>query len=137
MKVINGIECEECLKPELVRFETGDCLEGVLLQRNRVTLAGRPAIQYLLEKPNGLVVKFNGTADIIEKLRADDVGHFVSIACIGEDTTVRRGENCMKVFEIYRSKAPVGKVRADSAGNVKVEPPARDNPEITDEDIPF
>ena len=135
-KVINGIECEECLKPELVRFQTGDVLEGVLLQRNRVTLGGKPAIQYMLEKPNGMVVKFNGTADIIEKIQPGYVGHFLSITCIGEDQMVKRGENYMKIFEIYRSKEPVSKPNGSGQAGAS-EPAAGDGTEITDADIPF
>ena len=135
-KVINGIECEECLKPELVRFQTGDVLEGVLLQRNRVILGGKPAIQYLLEKPNGMVVKFNGTADIIEKIQPGYVGHFLSITCIGEDQMVKRGDNYMKVFEIFRSKDPVTKASSNGQAGAS-EPRAGDGTEITDADIPF
>ena len=135
-KVINGIECEECLKPELVRFQTGDVLEGVLLQRNRVTLGGKPAIQYMLEKPSGVVVKFNGTADIIEKIQPGYVGHYLQITCIGEDQMVKRGDNYMKVFEIFRSKEPVSK--ANSNGHTGAsETVAGDGTEITDADIPF
>lgn len=136
-KVINGIQCEECLAPELVRFEAGDTLEGVLLNRDRVSVQGKPVIQYLLEKTNGMTVKFFGTADIVQKLRPDHVGRFLSITCRGEDQMVKRGENCMKVFEIFASEKPVGKVRVDSSGHTTMEAPRGDGTEITDEDIPF
>lgn len=126
-KVINGVECEEVLAPQLVRFEAGDVVEGILLARERVTIQGKPVIQYMLEKTNGVVVKFFGTADLLQKLKPAHVGYFLSIACRGEDKTVKRGENCMKVFDVFASKKPM---RADAIA-------ASDGAEITDADIPF
>lgn len=127
-KVINGVECEEVLAPELVRFEAGDVVEGILLARERVSIQGKPVIQYMLEKSNGIVVKFFGTTDLLQKLKPAHVGYFFSIACRGEDKMVKRGENCMKVFEVFVSKKPM---RADAIAALA------DSAEITDADIPF
>ena len=135
--VVYGIEMEERHEPEFVRFDAGDLVEGVLLLRERITVKGKPVIRYTLEKPTGLCVTFLGTANLISRLRTDDIGHFVQIVCKGEDQMVKKGDNFMKVFEVNVSKAAVGKLRVDSSGRVTGAAPAGDGTEITDEDIPF
>ena len=123
-KTIDGHVCQEALDPEFVRFENGTELRGVLLSRQKVTIGGKPAIQYTLQRGDGSIVKFNGTAGMISKLRGDLINHFVSVTCIGEDHMVKRGDNYMKVFEIWFSVEPA-------------QEPAADGLEITDADIPF
>lgn len=146
-KEINGIVCSECEKPELVRFAKGECVEGLLLERNRVTIGGNPAIQYLVEKANGRLVKFNGTSDIVEKMQPRYVGHFIRVTYVGEDTTVKRGDNYMRVFEIFVSDWPVARdLRTQTFVEIKdgggqLAPVGQtelaDGTQITDEDIPF
>lgn len=113
--------------PRMIRFATGECVEGILDLRERITIQGKPVIRYTVKQDNGEYVTFLGTADLITKLRAGDVGLRVSIACIGEDTMVKRGDNCMKLFEVDVWEPVHG---ATSQGD-------GDGTRITDEDIPF
>lgn len=113
--------------PRMIRFATGECVEGILDLRERITIQGKPVIRYTVKQDNGEYVTFLGTADLITKLRAADVGLRVSITCIGEDTMVKRGDNCMKLFEVDVWE-PVHFATSQGDG---------DGTQITDEDIPF
>jgi len=122
------IEREE---PKFVSFATGDVIEGVLtdIERTNVkdkrTGAVSSCVRYTVEEQDGKCVQFLGTHQLNSKLRPGDRGHAVSIRCEGEDTMVKRGDNCMKVFKVLVSEQPV------SAASVT------DGMLITDADIPF
>lgn len=125
----NGTQVEmiERQEPRFVRFTAGDVVEGVLVGLSRQSVGGKAAIRYTVEDADGEMVAFIGTHQINQRLRPTDVGHKVEIRCVGEDTMVRRGDNCMKVFEVLVSKHPV---MAKASGPVS-------DLGITDEDIPF
>jgi hypothetical protein len=132
-------------EPKMVKFETGDCIEGRLSEVTRVTVKGKPCVKYLVDlgtvqtNSDGSInayvnamarVQFIGTHQINSRLALDDTGRFVIVRCVGEDVTVKRGDNCMKVFDIAVSPTVIrwGAVSAHGSSEV---------PEITDEDIPF
>ena len=134
-------------EPNFVQFKAGVSVEGILRSVESVNVKGSVATRYLLENgkmqidarngqvcafhSEGTLSRFLGTTQIDERMALSDVGRYVIIKCIGEDTMVKRGENFMKVFEFSVTNGPVewGPVRAGQAPD--------GTPEITDEDIPF
>ncbi|MGA9069176.1 MAG: hypothetical protein WB424_02905 [Terracidiphilus sp.] len=111
-------------EPPLMRFKVGDVLQGVLISFARARLADGFGIKYLVQKDDGSRVSFWGTTQINSFLHLpSDRGHYVQIKCMGEDASVRRGENCMKVFEVLVSDEVIGE--------------GEDSTFITDADIPF
>lgn len=120
-------------EPRFVQFRTGDLIEGVLAKmekigvRDKVTNQVSYTIRYTVTQDDGRDVCFLGTHQINSKLRPDDVRHRISVKCAGENTMVKRGDNCMKVFDVMVSAQPVSKNA----------PVIEDSGFITDEDIPF
>lgn len=112
--------------PKFIQFSTGDVVEGMLVGIERVLIKGKSGVRYTVQEDGGALVAFIGTYQLNTKLRIDDKGHRVDIRCVGEDVTVKRGDNCMKVFEVRVSDE---RVKAATA--------ITDGTEITDEDIPF
>jgi hypothetical protein len=88
---------------QLIKWEKGDVIEGVLLGIVKKTLDNKPALEYKVDAA-GKLVKFWGAYQLNEKLRPSDVGHAVMISYIGEDTGVGRNGNKMRVFEVKVSK---------------------------------
>lgn len=128
MSNVGEVKMVEREEPRFVQFNTGDVVDGVLTQIERVTVRDKPVVRYTVRKDDGFFVQFLGTHQINTKLRWEDRGHRISVACVGEDTMVKRGDNCMKVFKVLVSeKAVVNVPRAV----------ASDGTEITDDDIPF
>lgn len=115
------IEMVEREEPRFAQFTTGDVVEGMLVSIDRVTVKEKPCVKYTVREEDGGYVQFLGTHQLNTKLRPTDRGHYVSIRCEGEDTMVKRGENCMKVFKVLVSKEKA------KDGDLF----------ITDEDIPF
>jgi hypothetical protein len=91
----------------------------------RIRVKEKLAIRYTVQEESGAMLAFIGTHQLNAKLRPTDLAHRVEIRCIGEDTMVKRGDNCMKVFEVRVSKDPV------------IRGAAIDSTEITDDDIHF
>jgi len=118
---------EEREEPRFIQFRTGDAVEGILLAVEEVNIKGKRAMKYYVQEP-GIKIKtcFLGTHQINMKLDFSDIGHPVRIRCEGEDTMVKRGENCMKVFKIQ-----VAKERVTTDGEIS------SDPGISDADIPF
>lgn len=101
-------------------------LEGVLLAQAAVKVKGKDAVQYLLQRPDGSRVKFLQTYDLIEKLRHEDKGHYVTVEYIGNDPEVKGPDGQeMKRFEVWVSASSVMQAQRN------------DDPHITDEDVPF
>ncbi len=125
------MEMETRGEPRFVQFNAGDVVEGVLMGIERMTVKDRAtgrdrsAIRYTVAEGDGGTCAFLGTYQLNTKLRPSDRGHRVVIRCEGEDVTVKRGENQMKVFDVQVSKAPVSQSTAV------------DNLGITDADVPF
>jgi hypothetical protein len=113
-------------EPRFIQFVKGEVVEGVLLGIERMQVGGKPAVRYTLMSDSGEMGAFIGTYQLNTKLRIEDKGHRVSILFVGEDQTVKRGENYMKLFEVKVSKERVTGQTVASAGL-----------EITDADIPF
>jgi hypothetical protein len=124
-----------------IEFADGDVCDGVLVSIEKVMVrekvdGGAPerrnaAIRYTVRFEDGSEGFFHGTHQLNRKLRPEDRGHRVVIICRGEDPNVRRGENCMKLFDVRVSKNRVANVALPTAqreGTI---------PEITDDDIPF
>jgi hypothetical protein len=112
-------------EPKFVQFSTGDVIEGNLFAMERIRVKEKLAIRYTVQEESGAMLAFIGTHQLNAKLRPTDLAHRVEIRCIGEDTMVKRGDNCMKVFEVRVSKDPV------------IRGAAIDSTEITDDDIHF
>lgn len=113
-------------EPKFVQFATGDVVEGTLVNMERIAVKDKPAIRYTVKRVNEFLT-FLGTYQLNTKLHREDLGHRVEIRCVGEDTMVKRGENCMKVFDVKVSRDPVSKARTDVIADT----------EISDDDIPF
>jgi hypothetical protein len=124
------MEMETREEPKFIRFTTGDVCEGVLVLIEKAIVNKRPAVRYTVRLDDGSEVSFIGTNQINRRLRSGDEGHKVEIVCTGEDPSVKRGDNCMKLF----------KVRVSKSRTTGVSLPVRtegDVPEITDDDISF
>lgn len=126
-------------RPDPRKFEFGDGVEliGILLDVERRMVkdprsgAPKPAIRYTvreLQDPATMTyssepVFFYGTYQLDSKLRPSDVGHFIRILCRGEDKSVGRNGNNMKLFDVNVTK--------ETAPGF-----ANDGTEITDADLP-
>jgi hypothetical protein len=115
--------------PELHTWTVGEVVSGKLLSVERVSVKGKSVVQYVLH--SGIIsagkdsrFKFLGTYDLTQKLTPAHRGMLVRIKYLGEDATVKKGENAMKVFDVH--------VKPDPR-----DPPTRDAGPITDDDIPF
>jgi hypothetical protein len=113
-------------EPRFVKFSTGEVVEGTLIGIERIKVNEKMAVRYTVED-DGELVSFLGTYQLNVKIRPDDRGHKLIVRCVGEDTMVKRGENCMKVFEVQVSKE---RVRASASAPLE-------SLGITDDDIPF
>lgn len=106
---------EERLPPKKFDFAQGVILVGILTSHERTTVrdkrTGAPKMvnRYIVEERDAelKVVDtffFHGTVQLDSMLRPADVGHFVSIACTGEDKDAGRQGNAMKLFSVSVSK---------------------------------
>jgi hypothetical protein len=118
----NHRELEEILAPEMFTFSApGDCVAGVLLSIDKVTVKGKPVTQYLLRlEGSEKRVQLLATYDLGRKLQPEHKGLFVEITYVGDNREVRKGDNYLREFRVRVEKAST-----------------QNNPEITDEDIPF
>ena len=121
---------EDRKMPEKFDFAEGVVLVGVLIDISARQLKDprtgvlKRTNQYTVKEQDGDTVFFFGTYQIDAQMRPADIGHYVSIVCMGEDKNVERGGNAMKVFQIKVSKETAPGWAANGTP-------------ITDEDIPF
>ena len=108
-------------EPRFVQFAVGEVVNGVLVNMEKVTVNGKIAIRYTVREDDGEFCAFLGTHQLNTKLRPSDRGFYVSIRCEGQDESVQRNGNPMKLFKVL--------VSADKATDASLY--------ITDEDIPF
>lgn len=93
------IEREE---PRFVQFNEGDVVEGVLVEIKSLSVQGKPAIRYTVDD-NGQLYSFLGTYQINEKIHFGDKGKKVRIRYEGEDRSVARSGNPMRIFRVFVS----------------------------------
>jgi hypothetical protein len=128
----NGTQVEDTMElreePRFISFAAGDMVEGILTTMDRVMIAGKACVRYTVDQGEANYCSFIGTHQLNTKLRPSDLGHRVEIRCVGEDVTVKRGDNCMKVFEVRVSKLRAYPSGAHADSN---------DLGITDNDIPF
>jgi hypothetical protein len=98
-------------------------LTGTLLSMAPIAVKGKNVVQMLFQIDSAHQVKCLGTYDLLQKISRAHIGCQMRITYLGEDETVKRGDNAMKVFDV-QFRRPEGM-------------PARDSGPITDEDIPF
>lgn len=111
--------------PELQEWKTpGETIAGKLISAGPIDLKGKRVIQYILAPDPSHRVKMLGTYDLMQKLTSAHIGMQVRIKYLGEDDSVQRNGNSMKVFDVH--------VRRDPDA-----PAGRDSGPISDEDIPF
>jgi len=113
--------------PEMIQWtKPGQVITGKLISVARIEVRAKSVLQYLLATgvKDPARIKFLATYDLAQKLTSAHVGMLVRVKYLGEDETVKKGDNFMKVFDVH--------VKADPNA-----PPARDGGPITDEDIPF
>lgn len=116
--------------PKKMKFQEGDFVEGILIGILPLTVNGKECTLYTVMQNDDSLIEFLGTWQLDKKLRITDRGHRISIKCTGEDSTVQKGENKMKLFEV--------KVSKDAVKGAPIIPMKRDgDPGITDADIPF
>jgi hypothetical protein len=118
----NGRELEEVLAPEMFSFtKPGESISGVLLSIDGVTVKGKQVTQYLIRLDDDRRLQLLATYDLGRKVQRGHIGRFVEITYVGENREVKKGDNYLREFRVR-----VEKLRAQ-----------QDNPEFTDEDIPF
>jgi hypothetical protein len=107
-------ELEEVLAPEMFTFSApGDCVAGVLLSIDKVTVKGKPVTQYLLRlEDSEKRVQLLATYDLDRKLQPQHKGLFVEITYIGENKmsidhpiTPKRIENMRRLLIAQSSAA--------------------------------
>jgi hypothetical protein len=128
---VADVEMEERLEPKLISFSDGDICQGILTLVEKATVKDKLCVRYTVARTDGTEVCFLGTHQLNKKLKPDDCGHKVEIICTGEDQNVKRGDNCMKTFNVKVSKKLMRQVQL---------PPVQESEvvlEITDNDIPF
>ena len=96
------IEMVERKEPQFVQFNMGDVVEGILLKIERLRVQSKPALRYTVDD-DGQLYSFLGTYQINEKLQVSDIGKRVQIRYDGEDTSVIRAGNRMRIFRIFVS----------------------------------
>jgi hypothetical protein len=116
---------EERHEPRFVQFgSVGECVDGTLRRIEKVEINGKRVVRFVVEDPSGEYLAFLGTADLLNKLRTDDVGKRVDVRYEGEDQNIRRNGNAMKRFKVL-----VEKIIATATREHRLE--------ITDDDVPF
>jgi hypothetical protein len=97
------------VEPTFIQFKPGDLLEGVLVNIQKQDVNGKSTLKFTVERGDERFA-FLGTRQLNEGLRPTDLGHAVQIRYIGENTSVVRNGNAMRVFEIAvsREKIQVG-----------------------------
>jgi hypothetical protein len=117
--------------PQKFEWGAGAQLVGILVNLERRTLRDRNTLQskmvnrYVVEEQESRNrVFFHGTTQLDDALATNDVGHFVSITCTGEDKEAGRNGNAMKTFKVMVSER--------SAPGW-----ANDGTAITDDDVAF
>ena len=111
----------ELTAPEQFKFVTpGDKIEGVLLGASRIRVGGKPTVQYMVGKHNGNRFTFLATADLVQKITREHIGHPIYVEFTGYRDDVEKQGNKMRTFKVM--------VDQDAA----VDPL-----HITDDDIPF
>jgi hypothetical protein len=117
-----------------IEFQTpGEQVEGRLVQARPIRYKdGGVNIDYLVKRPDGVVVSFRGASMLNKLIFPDDVGCVVRITYRGVDgKPVAENMSPKKIFEVQ--------VDEDSKPKATPAPKqvATDGTEITDEDIPF
>jgi hypothetical protein len=132
---VTWVEREE---PRRVKFTTGTVVEGLLtgMKETQVKGSADSTFRYTVDLESGEQVDFLGTNQILKKIRLTDLGRMIHIECIGEDVTVQRGGNNMKVYKIFVSKEKFLTIPS-SMGSLDSLPINTRNPEITDDDVGF
>lgn len=123
---------EERTAPELLKWSAenkGKQIQGVFRSLEEVevtdpaTKEKKKVWQYTLESESGSgSVKFIATYDLLQKLTRKDIGKVVRITYTGDDESVAKNGNPMKVFSVF--------VKANSGKNAH-------GLEVSDADIPF
>lgn len=116
--------------PELYKFENrGDDLHGQLVAVDRVeikdarTSAKKMVTQFVARIASGQLVKFLGSYDLMQKLSEVHIGKMIRVKYLGDDPSVSRNGNAMKIFSVQTKDAP----KVTNAHGV----------DINDSDIPF
>jgi len=122
-----GLESErgwESLRaPELFNFDQpGKTLVGKLIGIASVELSGKPVTQYLI-RVKDQTFKVLATFDLAQKITRAHLGYLLRIKYRGEDSTIKKKGNSMKIFDVQ--------VKPDPDKNFA------DGSPIADEDIPF
>jgi hypothetical protein len=106
--------------PEMYSFEkAGDTIAGKLVSVMPVTVKGKTVTEYMLAL-GPKRIRLLATYDLLQKLTRSHIGCAVRIKYRGEDKSVSRNGNALKVFDVQVKGTP-----------------QPDNGPITDEDIPF
>jgi hypothetical protein len=116
--------------PELYKFENrGDDLHGQLVAVDRVEIkdaksgAKKMVTQFVARIASGQLVKFLGSYDLMQKLSEAHVGKLIRVKYLGDDPSISRNGNAMKIFSVQTKDAP----KVTNAHGL----------EVTDQDIPF
>ena len=112
--------------PEMIQWDKpGTLITGKLLSVAKIDVRGKGVLQYILATGiKDQKLKCLATYDLAQKLGNEHRGMLVRIKYLGEDESVKRNGNAMKVFDVH----------------VKLDPDAPQHlagGPITDEDIPF
>ncbi len=132
---------KEVREPKFVEFKSdGQIAEGVLIGIDRPEVGNPPknVARFVLSEvdfdgdrviPTGDRLCFLGTADLVQKIQRNHLGHYLRVRYEGEDQNVRRNGNAMRRFKVLISEAPAFSIRAKES--------EADSTFITDADIPF
>lgn len=111
--------------PQLHQWDKpGETIAGKLMSIEPVEIRGKRVPQYTLATDSSHRIRLLGTYDLVQKLNRTHIGMLVRIKYLGEDESVKKGDNAMRIFDVH--------VKKDSSAATH-----NDGTPITDEDIPF
>ena len=126
-----SVEFERRKGAEFVKFQSGDAIQGLLIEARKKSIEGKEVLYFLIEERQGTqyqdrtgrILEFPQSADMANKLFPTDLGKLIRVRCTGERPMT--GDRApMKTFDVdvSRNRYPLPRV----AGG-----------EIGDSDIPF
>jgi hypothetical protein len=112
--------------PKHVNFAEGEILDGILIKVELIRVQGKQTARYTMrELTGGNRFTFLGLQNIDNQIDPADLGHRISITCVGTTPPRIQGQSPMKIFDIIVSDKKLAEVLTPIDGGP-----------ITDDDLP-
>ena len=98
-------EMQEVKAPEQFQFsDKHRTLEGIYLGDQPVNVKGKETMQYTIEDERKQRFTFLATYDLMQKIRPEHIGHWMTIIYEGEDNSIQTQGSPMRRFKVGVSK---------------------------------